>query len=119
MKKQLLLFVLTLLPMLASADAVEIDGIYYNLTKKAKIAEVTQNPNKYSGDIVIPEKVTYEGDEYDVTSIGRDAFISSEITSVSIPNSVTSIGSTAFYECLKLTAVNIPDGVTTIEKGTF
>ena len=45
MKKQLLLLVMMLLPMVTMADAVEIDGIYYNLIDKAKIAEVTSNPN--------------------------------------------------------------------------
>jgi len=48
MKKQILLFVMVLVPMLASADAVEIDGIYYNLITKAKEAEVTKNPNRNS-----------------------------------------------------------------------
>jgi len=57
MKKQLLLFVMILLPLVASADAVEIDGIYYNLITKAKGAEVTSNPDKYSGDIVLPQEV--------------------------------------------------------------
>ena len=38
MKKQLLILVMALLPMVASADAVEIDGIYYNLVSKAKVA---------------------------------------------------------------------------------
>ena len=51
MKKQLFLLVMILLPMVASADAVEIDGIYYNLIQKGKGAEVTTNPNKYKGDI--------------------------------------------------------------------
>ena len=41
MKKQLLLFILMLLPLVASADAVEIDGIYYNLVSKVKQTEVT------------------------------------------------------------------------------
>ena len=68
MKKLLSTLVLMLLPLLASADAVEIDGIYYNL-KNIKTAEVTSNPNKYSGSVVIPEKVEYEGTEYSVTSI--------------------------------------------------
>ena len=45
MKKVLLSILLMLLPMLASADAVEIDGIWYNLVPKAKEAEVTKNPN--------------------------------------------------------------------------
>ena len=50
MKKQLITFIAMFLPILASADAVEIDGICYNLITKAKIAEVTRNFNKsYSG----------------------------------------------------------------------
>jgi hypothetical protein len=61
--------------MVASADAVEIDGIYYNLITKAKIAEVTKNPDKYTGVVVIPESVTYEGTDYSVTSIGEEAFL--------------------------------------------
>ena len=44
-----------------AADVVEIDGIYYNLIAKAKQAEVTKNPNKYSETIIIPEKVNYNG----------------------------------------------------------
>ena len=55
MKKQLLLLVMILLPMVASADPVEIDGIYYNLISKTQNAEVTSNPNGYTGTIVIPE----------------------------------------------------------------
>ena len=75
MKKQVLLFSLMLLfPIVASADAVEINGIYYNLiTKDGNWAEVTNNPNNYSGEIVIPESVEYESATYRVTSseIGR------------------------------------------------
>ena len=94
MKKQLLLILMTLLPMVASADAVEINGIYYNLVSKIKEAEVTTSyPNEYTGSVVIPEKVTYENVEYSVTSIGSPAFANcSGLTSVTIPNSVTTIG---------------------------
>lgn len=63
-KKILSTIVLMLLPLLASADEmVEIGGIYYNLVNKEKIAEVTFNPNNYSGSVVIPEKIEYEGTE--------------------------------------------------------
>ncbi len=87
MKKQLLLFILTLLPMVALADAVVIDGIYYNLNTVKGTAEVTFNPSKYTGDIVITDKFTYEEIEYSVTSIGYYAFIEcSGLTSVTIPN---------------------------------
>ena len=78
MKKLFLLSVLMLLPMLASADAVEINEIYYNLIENAGQAEVTWNPNSYSnsysGSVVIPESVVYEGKNYSVTSIGERAF---------------------------------------------
>ena len=57
MKKQLLLFLAAILPIIASADAVEIDGIYYNLVLKAKLAEVTSHPHTYSGNVVIPETI--------------------------------------------------------------
>ncbi len=120
MKKSLLLLVLMLLPMVASADAVEIDGIYYNLVSKAKAAEVTSNPKKYSGEVVIPEKVTYNGIECSVTSIGACAFVScSGLTSISIPNSVTSIGEWAFSGCTGLTSVTIPNGVMSIGSYAF
>lgn len=49
MKKLFLSLLTILLPLVAFADAVEIDGIYYNLITKAKEAEVTINPNTYTG----------------------------------------------------------------------
>jgi Flp pilus assembly protein protease CpaA len=55
-----------------------------------------------------------------VTSIGSDAFFyCSGLTSVTIPNSVTSIGQYAFRECSGLTSVTIPNSVTSIGGGAF
>ena len=71
-----------LLPMMANADAVEIDGIYYNLVVRTKQAEVTNNPNKYFGEVVIPESVIYDGTNYSVTSIGDYAFDGCELQEV-------------------------------------
>ena len=57
MKQTFLSILLMLLPMMASADAVEIGGIWYNLVAKAKEAEVTKNPNgTYSGDVFFVAK---------------------------------------------------------------
>lgn len=42
MKQAILTFLFVFLPILASADPVEIDGIYYNLENEAKTAEVTK-----------------------------------------------------------------------------
>ena len=118
MKKVLLSILLTLLPLLASAETVEIDGIWYNLVTKAQEAEVTWNPNlgiwsgSYSGSIEIPASVTYNDITYNVTSIGDDAFCSSSsLTSVTIPQSVTLIGKEAFFWCTNLISVNIPYGI--------
>ena len=120
MKKLFLLSVLILLPLLASAAAVEINGIYYNLIEKAGQAEVTSNPNKYTGSVVIPESVVYVGKNYSVTSIGQQAFYHcSSLTSVTIPNSVVSLGKQAFCGCNGLTSVNIPNSVTSIDNQAF
>ena len=59
MKQTLFALMMAMMPMMAFADAVEIDGIYYNLIKKAGVAEVTKHPQAYEGDIVIPDSVVY------------------------------------------------------------
>lgn len=71
----------------ASADVVTVDGIFYDIS--VTTATVTQGGN-YSGDIVIPESITFENSIYSVTSIGDWAFYYCiGLTSVTIPNSVT------------------------------
>ena len=120
MKKFYFLFLMMLLPLAVSADAVQIEGIYYNLNAENKTAEVTSSRSKYSGDIAIPKSVTYEDVTYSVTSIGQSAFSACRsLTSIEIPNSVTSIGQDAFYVCDGLTSITIPNGVISIENGAF
>ena len=101
MKKKLLLIILMMLPLFASADPVEIDGIFYNLNTDGNVAEVLGLLNTSQSSVVIPETVKYENVTYDVTSIGMHAFDKySKLTSVTIPNSVTNIGAKAFFQCI-------------------
>ena len=110
------LFVLSL-----SAVEIEIDGINYDLIAKAKQAKViAKSSGKYTGTVVIPESVEYEGVSYAVTSIGERAFSGcSGLTSVTIGNGVTSIGYMAYYECSGLTSVTIGNSVTSIGDYAF
>ena len=102
----------------ASAGVVEVDGIYYDIS--GTTATVTSGEKEYSGDIVIPESITFENSKYSVTSIGYCAFSGcSGLTSVTIPNSVTSIGYCAFSGCSGLTSVTIPNSVTSIGDWAF
>ena len=121
MKRILLsLFVLILLSLSAFADAVWMNGIYYNLNSETKEAEVTNNPNKYTGSIIIPKTLVYEDVLYNVTSIGGQAFrYCSDLTSIEIPNSITSIGDYAFSGCTGLTSVEIPNSVISIGLQAF
>ena len=103
----------------ATAHDFEVGGIYYNiLSEEGKTVEVTFDysySNEYTGSVVIPESVTYEGITYSVTSIGASAFSKcSGLTSLTIPNSVTSIGKSAFNGCYFLKELRIEDGTKTL-----
>ena len=101
MKKLLHLFVMFLLPIVANADAVLINGIYYNLNTETKVAEVTSNPNKYKGNVVIPASITVEGVNFSVEIIADFAFKGcSDLTSITIPDGMKSIGQYAFENCI-------------------
>ncbi|MBR3079113.1 MAG: leucine-rich repeat protein [Prevotella sp.] len=74
----------------------------------------------YEGDIVIPETIEWKGIDFYVTGIGNDGFLGcSEMTSITIPNSVTYIGDYAFDYCSGLTSIIIPNSVTTIGNNAF
>ena len=64
-RRFLLALAAMMLPFVLSAETVEIDGIYYNLITKGQVAEVVKKTSgSYSGDIVIPSDVNYQGVNY-------------------------------------------------------
>ena len=101
----------------------KVDGIYYNITSTTdKAVAVTYHNtiyNSYSGDIVIPETVEYNGAIYSVTSIGNSAFYAcSSLTSIELPEGVTSIGHNAFQGC-SITSIELPEGLISIGNSAF
>jgi len=99
------------------SNSFAVDGIYYSIASfDSKTVSVTYKNanydsyfgyNGYSGNVIIPSTVSYNGITYAVTSIGDNAFYnSSSLTSVSIPSSITFIGSYAFYNCSGLTSIH-------------
>lgn len=105
-------FLLAMFMSMACTKALAYDccigEIYYNLSGNE--AEVTcfamptgpQGPeNPYTGDVVIPSSITYNSNTYSVTSIGYAAFaLCDDLTSVTIPNTVITIGGYAFKGCI-------------------
>lgn len=77
-----------------------------------------------TGDIRIPEYVIADsykdGDRHKVIGIGDNAFSGcSTLTSIDLPDNVTSIGNAAFARCSALTHITIPDSVATIGNNAF
>ena len=127
--------------------SVVIDGIYYQLYDNwsygysdtngnwvnsdnyPHAAVVTHDPSispwsvsvvdTYQGDIVIPEKVTFNGVNYPVTMVESSAFLNNKsLTSVQLPSSVKTIDNSAFHSCSSLTSITMP-GVVNISSSVF
>ena len=109
---RLLLFVISLLlPLIASAEAVEIGKYFYNINSSTYTAELTYclGTPYHPTSVVIPSTINYNSKDYTVNAIGQNAFgYTPNLTSVTIPESVTSIGYCAFYRCKNLETIYIP-----------
>lgn len=75
MEKRLLLFLFAMLTTVSTwAQDFEVDGIYYYPRTETTVAVSRNLWSFYSGDVVIPSSVTYEGMTYRVTEIGSSVF---------------------------------------------
>lgn len=98
--------------------------IYYNIVSpSARTVEVTWGATvsgTYSGDIVIPSSVTYNGSTYTVVGIGPNAFLNcTSLVNVTFPNTITSIGSDAFSNCWMYRHIVLPNSLTSIGNRAF
>ncbi len=105
-----------------------IDGIQYAKNENGNSVTVTYRNDEnsfadnYAGltSAVIPEEITYDGDNYQVTAIGNNAFRKcTSLGEVVIPSSVKEIGELAFYNCTALTSISIPESVEQLGRGAF
>ena len=126
--KQLLAFFLLFVAVVANAVTFDVDGLRYNvISMDERTVEVAIIPKSisyptystYTGDIVIPEKVSYNSITFDVIGIGDHAFSNSSVKSVSIPASVKHIGFGAFAYAYSIKTIDLPNGLQSIGAAAF
>ena len=102
-----------------NAQTITKDKIIYKLNSSTKTATVSGTEYVLEGAVTIPSSITSSGVTYKVTEIGENAFINGMMTSITLPNSVTKIGASAFWQCYDLTSISIPASVTYIGDYAF
>lgn len=114
MYKYLFVFVaLCLCTLSSSAFDFEVDGIQYSY-KEDGVA-ISSVSKSLTSAYTILETVSYSGKDYKVIAVGENAFEKhNEITSITIPASICSIGMFAFTECSNLSQVIFNDSEETI-----
>ena len=111
-----ILLIVFMISAITVRSAVCIDGFYYEFEGN----EASLVGCSHDGNIVIPERVVFNGDVYTVTSIGSNAFYCHHgATSIRIPNTVTTIKNCAFIYANVLKSVYFSSSVTTIENYAF
>ena len=104
-------------------DCGNDDPLTYSINDDGVSVTVTGHVDgtNATGELIIPATKTIDGVTYTVTAIGQSAFngCTSLTGSLTIPNSVTTIGDGAFLQCGGLTSLELPNSVTTIGDGAF
>ena len=96
-----------------------LDYIKYTIVERHIIVS-GYDKTSFKGKAMIPSRITYKQNTYEVLGIKYETFCEcSSLTSIVIPNSVTSIGRSAFSGCTGLTSITIPNSLTTIEQNAF
>ena len=117
--KLLTLFFWLTYSVMMSAQTFEIDGLKYEVTSSDN-HEVAVKGGEAKAELIIPDKVNYEGIEYTVTCIGSWAFYGhSNLSSVTLPKGLKVIDGMAFSDCTSLSTITLPEGLTSIEAAAF
>lgn len=117
MKKLILTCLLVLVAAAGMAqETAVIDGVKY-LLDGGKASVMQQSG--LTGDIVIPETVRHGNTDYTVTTVQSNAFKDNEITSISLPNTISVMGDACFESCSRLESVTLPAGLTSLGNSCF
>lgn len=143
MKKVLFMVVMTAMACIsAKAYDFSVDGFYYEITDRAGLfVSVVNGDLKYSGDLIIPNTVDYDGNTYTVTEMGSSTFIDclgltsivindqiktipyyafagcSNLEKVTLGKKVERFGMRAFMNCTSLSSINLNDNIVAFEGG--
>ncbi len=118
--KKLYFLVLMLVSTFAVSQNFTYNGINYTVTDGVTFKVAVAAHTSFNGAANIPTTVMYNSQNYTVTSIGSTAFFNcSGLTSITIPNSVTTIEFSALRGCIGLTSIIIPNSVTSIGQQAF
>lgn len=90
------------------SDANGVDYYVINDSEVGVVRKEANLKNLYTGDIVIPETIEVNGKTYTVTAIGPRAFHGSEITSISLPKTITTLYVRCFAFTSKLKSITLP-----------
>lgn len=107
------------------AQDFEYEGLWYTVvdsiakTVKTKAGDGSSAGNEWEGELIIPATVSHGGDNYNVVNIGDFSFRATHVTSVTLPESLTSIGIQAFFRCQSLVSVHLPQSLTDIGDAAF
>ena len=102
----------------ARAQTFTAGDFQYEVTGSGEVA--VSDYSGGGGHVSIPGSVSYGGKNYDVTSIGEEAFRGcTGLTSIDLPDGLTSIEDYAFTDCTGLTSIDLPDGLMSIGMCAF
>ena len=119
MIKRLFCLLMIALPLMASATEVVVDGIKYTLDETTLTAEAAGLADSTITDLVIPASIKVEENEYQVVSIGYNAFNDNHFSSITLSEGLKSIDRVAFMFSWKVEKIILPNSVESVGVGAF
>lgn len=93
----------------------ESDGLYFDVLSVDDLTcRLTKGVNRYSGEVVIPDEVDYDGKTFKVTELGNAFYDNDKIVGLTLPSSIIDMRKMAFIMCYNLSKLVIADGKDTI-----